>query len=147
MHQQTARRLISDEGRPAPWSRTFPATPDQAGHARRFLAAILDDSPLTQDAAACLAELASNSVVHSDSRRPGGTFTVRAEISPGRLRVEVEDQGGPWAPPPPPPGPDAPSGRGLLIVATLADAWDISPTTTATRRLAWFLMRTPAQRP
>jgi anti-sigma regulatory factor (Ser/Thr protein kinase) len=92
----------------------------------------------------CLAELASNAVVHSNSRRPGGTFTVRAHTSPSRLLVEVEDHGGPWAPPPITAGPDAPRGRGLLIVAALADVWDITPKTTATHRTACFLMQTPA---
>jgi serine/threonine-protein kinase RsbW len=144
---QTARHSISAEARSVPCSRTFPGTADQTGQARRFLAAILGGSPLTDDAVTCLGELANNSVVHSKSRRPGGTFTVRAVTSPGRLRVEVEDQGGPWEPRPARTGPDAPSGRGLLIVAALADAWDISPKTTCTRRVAWFLMRLPVKQP
>ena len=34
-----------------------------------------------------------------DSRRPGGTFTVRIESCPGaHIRIEVEDGGGPWLP-------------------------------------------------
>jgi two-component sensor histidine kinase len=45
-----------------------------------------------------LSELASNSVLHSASRRPGGAFTVRAEVRHGdHVRVEVHDEGGPWA--------------------------------------------------
>jgi hypothetical protein len=36
-------------------------------------------------------------LVHSDSRKAGGTFTVRAEVHPDDyIWVEVEDNGGPW---------------------------------------------------
>jgi anti-sigma regulatory factor (Ser/Thr protein kinase) len=89
--QQTAGHPFPVVDCPVPWSRTFPATPEHTGHARRFLAAILNGSPLTPDAVACLAELANNAIVHSASRHPGGTFTVRAHTSPAGLRVEVED--------------------------------------------------------
>jgi hypothetical protein len=41
------------------WSRSFPATPEQAGEARRFLAAILDGHP-ADDAILCLSELVTN---------------------------------------------------------------------------------------
>ncbi len=34
-------------------------------------------------------------VLHSSSR-DGGDFTLRAEVHPDRLRIEVEDAGGPW---------------------------------------------------
>lgn len=53
--------------------------------------------PVADDAVLCLSELASNSVVHSASRQPGGTFTVRARVREGEyVRIEVEDAGGPW---------------------------------------------------
>ncbi len=54
---------------------------------------------------------------------PSGTFTVRAALLPGRLRVEVEDQGGPWLP-----GTDGDCqrGRGLQIVSALATGWHIA---------------------
>ena len=79
------------------WSRTFPGRPDQIRHARQCLAPILDSCPVADDAILCLSELATNSVIHSDSRKPGGTFTVRAEIRDGEyVRLEVHDGGGPW---------------------------------------------------
>ncbi len=99
------------------WTREFPARPDQVGQARRFLALALDGCPVTDDAVLCLSELASNSVLHSDSRRPGGTFTVRAEVRHGdHVRVEVRDEGGPWD------GCPRADGRahGLAIVRSLA---------------------------
>jgi anti-sigma regulatory factor (Ser/Thr protein kinase) len=45
----------------------------------------------------CASELAANAALHSDSRLPGGTFTLPAEISRGHhARIEIEDNGGPW---------------------------------------------------
>lgn len=95
----------------------FPATADQVPVARRFLATILDGSALTGDAVLCLSEIATNALQHSNSARPGGTFSVRAGFRRGRLRVEVEDEGGRWEPRP---ASDWQRGRGLLIVAALA---------------------------
>jgi serine/threonine-protein kinase RsbW len=106
---------------PLAWSRAFPAVPAQIREARRFLAGILAGYPTADDAILCLSELASNASVHSDSRKAGGMFTVRAEIYAGRLRVEVQDEGGPWTWPVRPPG--GQHGRGLLIVAQLASEW------------------------
>ena len=100
------------------WTREFPARADQVGRARRFLALALEGCPVTDDVLLCLSELASNSVLHSASRRPGGAFTVRAEVRPGdHVRIEVHDEGGPWT------GCRGPGdGRlhGLAIVRTLA---------------------------
>jgi len=78
--------------------RSFRASPDQVGEARRFLAQVLGDCPTTTDAVACLSEIVTNSVLHSNSRRPRGRFIVRASLRPAGLRVEVEDEGGPWKP-------------------------------------------------
>ena len=79
------------------WCRDFPARPEQVGQARKFLAAALLGCPIADDALLCLSELASNSVLHSASRRPGGAFTVRAEIRhDDYVRIEVRDEGGPW---------------------------------------------------
>lgn len=105
----------------AAWSRAFPAIPEQAREARRFLAAVMDGRPEADDAALCLSELAANAILHSRSRDPGGQFTVRIRIRDGRLRVEVDDQGGPWTKPAR--RHDGQHGRGLLIVARLADEW------------------------
>jgi serine/threonine-protein kinase RsbW len=77
--------------------RAFPARPDQVRQARTFLAAAIADCPVVSDAVLCLSELATNSVLHSASREPGGTFTVRAHVHHGdHVRIEVEDAGGPW---------------------------------------------------
>jgi anti-sigma regulatory factor (Ser/Thr protein kinase) len=71
----------------------------------------------------CISELAANAVLHSNSRRPGGTFTVRIESCPGAyIRIEVEDDGGPWMAR----APDPASGRGLDIIRALAAEWGVT---------------------
>lgn len=98
------------------WSRSFPATPDQAGEARRFLATVVGNHPAAADAITCLAELAANAIIHSRSARPGGAFAVRLQYSEWRIRIEVTDQGGPWGSP----QKDLETGRGLSIVQALS---------------------------
>lgn len=111
----------------APHEQLFPAHPGQVAAARAFLAASLAGWPAADDAVLCLSELASNAVLHSRSRQPGGWFTVRAHLDPDRLRVEVRDQGGPWHSPTRATADEASAGeqngRGLLIVGQLASRW------------------------
>jgi anti-sigma regulatory factor (Ser/Thr protein kinase) len=79
------------------YQRMFWARPDQVREARRFVQGVLAGCPVSDDTVLCVSELASNGVVHSASRRPGGTFTVSAEIRHGdHVRVEVRDAGGRW---------------------------------------------------
>ena len=109
---------------PVSWHRVFPGEASQVGEARRFLAGCLADCAVADDAMTCVSELAANAVLHSNSRLPGGSFTVKAgRDAGGRLRVEVADQGGPWEPSPDPGGQH---GRGLVIVARLAADWGIT---------------------
>jgi hypothetical protein len=144
-HSEKGSQVISPTGRVAPgsagqpaitWSRDFPGTPEQAGKARRFLAAILDGRSAAGDAALCLSELVSNACLHSRSREPGGHFTVRAELSAKGLRVEVRDDGGPWVWPA---EPDE-HGRGLLIVGALARAWGRAGDDSRRGWTVWFEM-------
>jgi serine/threonine-protein kinase RsbW len=103
-------------------SRIFPASPDQVAQARQFLARFLADCPLSDDALLICSELATNAIVHSDSGNSGGWFVLRVEVrDQDYVWLEVEDQGGQWAT-------DRVSdegGRGLEIVALLADYWDV----------------------
>ena len=81
----------------APRDQVFPARPDQVREARRFLATVLNGCPVANEAILCLSELVANSVLHSDSGKVGGTFTVRAEVHErDYVWIEVEDNGGPW---------------------------------------------------
>ena len=120
------------------WTRVFPATPDQVRAARRFLAGVVSDCPQAGDAITCLSELAANSVCHSRSAWPGGRFLVRVTRAAGWLRVEVTDEGGPWAPRPAGGG----YGRGLAIVAALASYVHVSdPDGDPPRRTVSFWLR------
>jgi anti-sigma regulatory factor (Ser/Thr protein kinase) len=74
---------------------TYPAEPRQVGLARAELAGWLGGCPQADEAMLITSEFAANSVLHSSSR-DGGAFTVRVEVRPDRLRIEVEDAGGPW---------------------------------------------------
>jgi anti-sigma regulatory factor (Ser/Thr protein kinase) len=105
------------------WSRVFPAIPAQVREARQFLAAILDGRPAAADAILCLSELVTNATVHSRSREPDGHFHVRVQLHGSHLRVEVSDQGGPWAQPSPT---NERNGRGLLIVDQLTRNWGLT---------------------
>jgi anti-sigma regulatory factor (Ser/Thr protein kinase) len=113
--------------------RSFRARPDQVREARQFLAQVLGDCPRATDALACLSELVTNSVLYSNSRRPEGRFIVRASLCPAGLRVEVEDEGGPWEHRP---GHNDQRGRGLVIVDALSTDWSI--TGDGSSRTVWF---------
>ena len=113
--------------------RSFRGRPDQVREARRFLAQVLGDCPTAPDAVACLSELVTNSVLYSNSRRAKGRFIVRACPRPAGLRVEVEDEGGPWEHRQ---GHNDQRGRGLAIVDALATDWSVSGD--GTSRTVWF---------
>jgi len=74
---------------------TYPAEPEQVRHARAALAGWLRGCPRADEAILIASEFATNSVLHSASRR-GGAFTLRAEVQQEHVRIEVEDAGGRW---------------------------------------------------
>jgi anti-sigma regulatory factor (Ser/Thr protein kinase) len=74
---------------------TDPAEPRQVGVARAGLAGWLDGFTRKDKAILVASEFATNAVLHSASR-DGGAFILRAEVGQDRLRIEVEDGGGPW---------------------------------------------------
>ena len=78
-----------------PSYRNLPAEPRQVGLARAELAGWLGGCPRADGAILVASEYATNSVLYSASRH-GGAFTLRAEVHPDCLRIEVEDDGGPW---------------------------------------------------
>ncbi|MET9425158.1 ATP-binding protein [Streptomyces sp. NPDC006540] len=94
------------------------------GTAREFARAALDAwgwGARADDITLCVSELATNALVHGVP--PGRGYLLRLRLSEdGTLRVEVHDSGGGR------PGvriPDGESGRGLLLVAALADTWGV----------------------
>jgi anti-sigma regulatory factor (Ser/Thr protein kinase) len=108
---------------------------DQLSRMRRELRALLDGSPAADDVILCASELAANAVQHSRSGRPGGTFTIRVEISRGdHVRIAVDDDGGAWIEA----GSGYDRGRGLWIVTALARDWGI--VTGPAGRTVWALL-------
>ena len=79
-----------------------------------------------------VSELATNSVRHA-----AAGFTLDIERGPERIRVAVSDTG-PGDPEVRSPAPAEPSGRGLLIVEALSDAWGCSPAPGGIGKTVWF---------
>jgi anti-sigma regulatory factor (Ser/Thr protein kinase) len=113
------------------YTASYPAEPVQVRQVRAAPAALLRDCPRADDAILVASEYATNSIVHSASR--GGEFTLPAEVQPCRLRIEVEDAGGPW------PGGPCDDGRphGFDVVAAIAGPqnWGVDGDTGG--RIAW----------
>jgi anti-sigma regulatory factor (Ser/Thr protein kinase) len=99
---------------------------------RVVLAALLRGCPRADDTILVASEYVTNAIVHSASRG-GGEFTIRAEVQPSRLRIEVEDGGGPWSS-----GPcddDRPHGFGVVAAIAGPENWGVDGDTSG--RVAW----------
>jgi anti-sigma regulatory factor (Ser/Thr protein kinase) len=121
----------------------FSPTLRAARLARRLVADRLDawGHPHTSTANETLtlitAELAANAVRHGHV--PGRDFEVRLVATGETLRVEVSDtrtERVPLLSSREAPG-DAESGRGLMLVAALADRWGIAPRVTGPGKTVW----------
>jgi serine/threonine-protein kinase RsbW len=118
---------------------TYPGRPEHVRQVRADARDLLAGCPAADEVILCLSELAANAVLHSDSRRPSGTFTVRIDSCPGAyIRIEVADDGGPWLARAPDPG----SGRGLDIIAELAAEWGVA--TSPAGRAVWARFSWPS---
>ena len=109
-------------------SLTVPGQPGQVHAARVFIGTALGEHhPSSVLAVLLVSELVTNSVLHSDSRLPGGTVTITVTVTPAGARVEVRDAGGRSVPSVSPRFGDdelAEQGRGLWLVKDLAARWD-----------------------
>lgn len=115
----------------------FPTTAHGAHTARRvaerWLAAQRERSEARTDddseatASLLIAELTANAARHARVR--GRNARLALTLTPATLRIEVTDARGDRLPVPAAPDVDAgdESGRGLLLVAALADAWGCEP--------------------
>ncbi|WP_142214346.1 ATP-binding protein [Streptomyces sp. SLBN-118] len=92
--------------------------------AREFVRTAVTDWGLgarMDDVLLCVSELATNALVHGVP--PGRGYRLKLWLhGAGVLRVEVHDSGGGL---PSLQEPDGESGRGLLLVAALADKWGV----------------------
>lgn len=125
------RKIIITSPKPTPptalWTRDFRGTRDQVVEVRHWLEELLPDCGPRADVLLLASELSTNAVVHSRSGEPGGRFSVDVEWTPALVRVIVGDQGSDKAPAVVARTGDTPplgeSGRGLLLVDELANAW------------------------
>lgn len=117
---------------------TYPGTAENIRTVRADLRLLLHDCPVADEVILCASELAANAALHSNSRLPGGTLTVRMMISRGDfVRVDVQDDGGPWTP-----AITDPTGHhGLDIVRALADKWGTDGNHTT--RTTWAIFNWP----
>ncbi|WP_158578978.1 ATP-binding protein [Spongiactinospora rosea] len=96
------------------------------GLAREFVAKVLPDHPRLDDLRLLVCELVTNSVLHSRSGLPPeGGLTVIVARAASYVRIAVVDEGtaGEGGPRVREAAEDAESGRGLTLVAALADTW------------------------
>ncbi|MFF7394001.1 ATP-binding protein [Streptomyces scabiei] len=132
--------------RPAPereFTMRFTSTPRGARLARRLVSHRLHDwghpytTPVNETLALITAELTANAVRHGHV--PGRDFHLQLTLTEGTFRIEVTDTRAEKRPPASPPATDSlsESGRGLLLVATLADDWGVSPRRAAPGKTVW----------
>lgn len=114
---------------PGPMRLTVPAAPTNLAtvrnHLRRWLALTGVDGETSADALLAVGEAASNATEHA-AAGPGHhvELTVRAEVTDGRLRFTVSDNGC-WRPPPDLPGN---RGHGIRLINALVDDVDLIAT-------------------
>ncbi|MFJ2647156.1 ATP-binding protein [Streptomyces sp. NPDC087420] len=129
----------------------FTSTPRGARLARRLVSHRLDDwghpytTPPNETLTLITAELTANAVRHGHV--PGRDFHLHLTLAGNTLRIEVTDTRTEKQPPSTPPAPEATSesGRGLLLVAALADNWGVSPRRAAPGKTVWAELRVPTQ--
>jgi two-component sensor histidine kinase len=102
---------------------TFPGIPATISAVRKVVGDVMAGSPHADDLVLIGCEYATNAIRHSPSGLPGGEFTLQLWVRPGWVRLEVTDLGsGDWiAAPAGLADFDGESGRGLIVVAALAD--------------------------
>jgi anti-sigma regulatory factor (Ser/Thr protein kinase) len=137
-----------------PLIRVLPGTPESAAAARRLAQELLGErNPAADTAMLLVSELVTNSVLHSQSGRPGGTVTVALCAGRASVLIQVRDDGGRCAPrllteqsanpaaSAEAAGVDAEHGYGLLLVDALAETW--GSITTSDGRVTWCRLAVP----
>ncbi|MEH0655730.1 ATP-binding protein [Streptomyces scabiei] len=107
------------------WCRAFPGLPDQVAEARLFVAALLQERGVADDAVLVVSELATNAVRHTLSGSAGGWFLVVVAFRADGVRLEVVDQGGDNVPEMCDVVSQDNGGRGLWLVSACAKDWGV----------------------
>jgi len=124
--------------RSVPKARMFDGHPARVARARRFVAAVLNGCPLTDTAVLLTSELVTNALAHTPSGT-GGSFEVIIWRDADSVLVAVLDDGSDRTPATMGIDLESDSGRGLGLVAALADRWGHQGGAAA--RAVWFLLR------
>ncbi|MFJ7147572.1 ATP-binding protein [Streptomyces sp. NPDC100445] len=125
----------------------FTSTPRGARLARRLVSHRLDDwghpyaTPVNETLTLITAELTANAVRHGHV--PGRDFHLQLTLAEETFRIQVTDTRAEKRPPASPPATDSlsESGRGLVLVAALADDWGVSPRRAAPGKTVWAELR------
>jgi anti-sigma regulatory factor (Ser/Thr protein kinase) len=96
------------------------------------------DHPCADVAVLLCSELVTNAVLHSDSRRPGGTVTITVADLTATVRVQVIDEGSASSIPVVKAESYAADGHGLFLVENLAEQWGYESDEAGTT--VWFLL-------
>ncbi|WP_406342964.1 ATP-binding protein [Streptomyces sp. NBC_00648] len=130
---------------PAEAKQLFPRYPRSAGQARAALRQQLAEWAITGESAdiaeLLLSELVTNAIAHGQAS-PGREIGVRFALCDGRLRMEVSDAHD-ALPKPRPAGDDDENGRGLTLVAALADNWGSCPRRGGIGKTVWAELKLP----
>ena len=117
---------------------TLPGVERSVARARRFPGELLGAvHPRLDDIELCTSELVTNAVLHSASGK-GGHVTIVAAGDQRSVQISVIDDGGGVVPPGRPCDLESENGRGLVIVAELADEWGVDAA--GGRTTVWFRM-------
>ncbi|MFF4399072.1 ATP-binding protein [Streptomyces sp. NPDC001480] len=127
----------------------FTSTPRGARLARRLVSHRLNDwghpyaTPANETLTLITAELTANAVRYGHV--PGRDFDVQLTLTEDTFRIEVTDTRAEKQPSPAPPALDSlsESGRGLHLVAALADDWGVNPRPSGPRKTVWAELRVP----
>jgi anti-sigma regulatory factor (Ser/Thr protein kinase) len=121
---------------------TIPGRPEQVSAARSFVEKSLGETnPLTDVAVLLSSEIVTNAVLHSNSRRVGGTVTITVIEIGGGTRIEVTDEGSELSTPVVKGHGCVSGGHGLFLVQTLAEQWGYVRDEYGTTVWFWLLAR------
>ena len=118
-------------------SRTFPAWPASVADARRYVGELLGSVPpdLCRTATLLVSELATNVLLHTTSAE--FAVEIRTAAGEGTVWVGVTDSGR-GLPVVRSPSAVVERGRGVQLVATLADRWGARRRRAGTEKTVWF---------
>jgi len=119
---------------------TYPGRPDQVRRVRAEVAKHLAGCPAADDAILIVSEIASNAILHSDSKDE--FFTIRVQAYPDYVWMECEDLGGEWHRKP---DGDRPHGLDIIHALIGPDNWGVEITGDG-NRVVWVRLELPQER-